>query len=86
MKLFSSDPHLEGFIYLAHSYQAKIATATTVATAQKLSDMHNNHSEQPIMSMKNNCFCNVRQRSMLVVIKVAFAVASDNSMDVITEA
>lgn len=40
LKLFSSDPQLEGFIYLADSYQAKIATATTVTTAQKLSDMH----------------------------------------------
>lgn len=40
LKLFSSDPQLEGFIYLAHSYQDKIATATAVTTAQKLSDMH----------------------------------------------
>ncbi|WGO83037.1 carbon starvation CstA family protein [Arsenophonus apicola] len=40
LKLFSADPQLEGFIYLAHSYQAKIATATTTITAQKLSDMH----------------------------------------------
>lgn len=40
LKLFSADPQLEGFIYLAHSYQAKEATATTATTAQKLSDMH----------------------------------------------
>ncbi|HGJ5860392.1 MAG TPA: carbon starvation CstA family protein [Arsenophonus nasoniae] len=40
LKLFSADPQLEGFIYLAHSYQAKVATATTATTAQKLSDMH----------------------------------------------
>ncbi|HGJ5891067.1 MAG TPA: carbon starvation CstA family protein [Arsenophonus apicola] len=40
LKLFSADPQLEGFIYLAHSYQAKIATAATATTAQKLSDMH----------------------------------------------
>ncbi|WGL98889.1 carbon starvation CstA family protein [Arsenophonus sp. aPb] len=40
LKLFSANPQLEGFIYLAHSYQAKIATATTTTTAQKLSDMH----------------------------------------------
>ena len=40
LKLFSRDPQLEGFMYLVHLYQAKVAAANAKATAQQLSDMH----------------------------------------------
>lgn len=40
LKLFSRDPQLEGFMYLVHLYQAKVAAANAEATAQQLSDMY----------------------------------------------
>ncbi len=39
VKLFSQQPQVEGFFYMAHHYQSKIADARAMATPQQLSDM-----------------------------------------------